>query len=336
MNLQPDTLGANPEAEAAARKLNRAKNALWNSLLALQPGYEKDPHNLDALNALSHWLVRTPYGNVQLGQGIMLTGPVGTGKTALMSALSHAIVLGGGSSFLIVNAKQIEKEFNLSDDGSRDRSRIGGDHVIMRYVNVDHLCIDDIGIELDGVHYGRTANVVADIIALRYEKFVRGSSITHLITNASPEQMERRYDLRTLSRISQMCGEVHLGGPDRRRTAKLPRAQYILPDLFRQPHQEIMPTDEEVKAHFARIRNTVQEAANAIQADTVRERPRALASQEADLEHLRARMDGMNHFEVSALLERFVQDNPNPDAAAPFVQLMRLKLEELEPQEAER
>jgi predicted ATPase len=133
----------------AERRLNRAKNALWSCLKRIQPGYEKDLHNLDALNGLSHWLVGETYGTLVKGKGIFLQGPVGTGKTDLMQALSAACVMGGGTSFAVVGAKRIEKEVNRSDDGSRDRSRIGGDHVILQYANMEHLCIDDIGMELD-------------------------------------------------------------------------------------------------------------------------------------------------------------------------------------------
>lgn len=317
------------EAAERERKLNRAKNALWRSLKSLQPGYEKDLHNLDALNGLSHWLVGENYNAIVKGKGIFLQGPVGTGKTDLMMALSHAIVRGGGTAFKIVNAKRIEKEFNRSDDGSRDRTRIGGDHVILHYANIEHLCIDDIGMELDGVHYGRSANIIAEIIALRYEKFRRGSNITHLTSNADPEQMEKRYDLRTLSRINEMCGEIYLGGPDRRRTSEMPKTLHVMPDLFSTKVEPPMPTDEEVRHHFAGIKGTIAETLATMESATPKAPGRqrvAGHTQEGDLEELSTRIATMTHAEIVDLRNQMVFANGTGPAMEPFLAVIDAEL----------
>lgn len=328
-------LTAEEQAEARLRRLNRAKNALWKSLLHLQPAYQMDPDNIDALNGLAHWLVQLPYNSIQPGKGIMLQGPVGTGKTDLMNALSHAFVLGGSSAFQVVNAKRIEKEFNRSDDGSRDRNRIGGDHVILHYANIDHLCIDDIGLELDGVHYGRSANIIAEIIALRYDKFRKGSNITHLTSNAAPEQMEKRYDLRTLSRISEMCGEIYVGGPDRRRTSQMPKSLHVMPDLFSPKEERPMPTDDEVRSHFARLKSTIAEVTENLVTTGQRRAPATATSQATDLEDFGDWCETASGSDLQARRFALVnQYGPDSLQAKPFIALIDKALEAMPAQPA--
>jgi energy-coupling factor transporter ATP-binding protein EcfA2 len=250
-----------PDPNSLEKRLNRARHALFNGLRQLQPAFVADEFNKPAMHACAYWLIGEAYGETSPGQGLLLAGPVGTGKTDLLTAMSRAIYRAGGQGFEVVNVKQVEKEFNRSDDGSRDRSRTGGDHVILRYASVPHIAFDDLGFEDDGKHYGRSANIMAEIIAMRYEQWRKGARLTHFTTNCTPEQLQQRYDQRTVSRLMEMCGHVYLGGPDRRLTAAPPKvAEALMPRLFDQQQEPDEVSAERAAKYFEEIRKTVAES----------------------------------------------------------------------------
>lgn len=307
--------------DAATRKLNRAKTALWKSLLSMQPDFQKDLHNLEAMNACAHWLIREPFGDMTKGKGFNLSGPVGTGKTLLMQATSRAMVLGGArEGFPVVNALRIVKEFNRTDDGSRDRSRLGGDHVILHYANLPILGIDDIAMEGDGKHYGREANVIGEILMLRYERFRRGEAITHTSTNGDPEVLHANYDSRVITRWVEMCGEFQMGGDNRRPYAAAPATMHVMPDLFSEPPVRHMPSDEEARAHFARIREAMNEALAEV--NKLRPARAVIALQtHSQAEHLTGFMAGLEAYDdeqLRALHERLSNGNKR-EHAAPYL-----------------
>lgn len=241
------------EPEEITKRLNRAKWALWRCLQSNCPGYVADLHNSDALTGAAHWLIQQPYNAVNPGMGLILRGPVGTGKTDLMRAISGAVSGSGGVGFGVVNIKRIVAEYARKGDRGTD----GGTDVVLRYAGIDHLCIDDVGQEEDGKHFGAVANVFADLIALRYERWRSSGQITHITTNLDNAAMLRRYDDRTVSRIGEMCGELYLGGDDRRGTANPRPSRLLRSDLFSdvQPMPEVSP--EKAAEYFAGIRQVV-------------------------------------------------------------------------------
>lgn len=231
--------------EQKAKHLLNAKLMLWKALNSLQPAFNKDLHNLEVLNAVAHWLAKLEHPHVKTGQGVMLTGPVGTGKTLMMSAVDRCFGLAGLKGFPVVNAIRIVKEYNRAD-GGKDSSKMGGDHVILNYANMPRLTIDDAVKESDGKHYGNVANVIEEIISLRYDKWRRGECLTNLTSNGGPADLIRRYDERCVSRCVEMMGEFRLGGPDRRVEAAPPVQMPVFPDLFAIEEAKPEPTPEEM------------------------------------------------------------------------------------------
>lgn len=237
------------------QRLQLAKNALYAACKFNSTGFEVDENNRAALVLISHWLIGEAHTElfddgqgsvipmeVKPPKGILLYGGVGTGKTAMMRAVSYARVKGGGSGFMITNAIRVVKEYNQGGDD-------GGDGVILRYANSPELCIDDLGSEEDGKHYGKITNVISDIIALRYE----ARRPTHFSTNSDMEALQTKYDVRALSRINEMATVVPLGGVDRRATASRVAQQEPLLFMPEAP----MPTDEEIEAKRIRTQEAI-------------------------------------------------------------------------------
>lgn len=291
-------------------QLQRAKNTLWKCLKRQCPDYIVDVHNAPALTAAAAWMVQAP------GTGILLMGPVGTGKTDLMRALSQACTIGGGMGFKVVNAARVVADFQRKGD---DKDA-GGTDAMLRLSETPHLCIDDIGIEQEGKHFGKVSNVIAELIQLRYERWRQGRCITHFTTNCDGKMLADHYDERTLSRLLEMCAEVQLFGGDRRPYSK-PTAQAIMPPLFQDEKNENMPTVEEAAVHFEKIRTAIKEAAKEVTNTARLTVVTSETSQDADLEAFRKKCEKLTDAQLFDMRGNIEQEN-HAAAAEPWLRVI--------------
>jgi len=138
------------------------------------------------------------------GRGLWFMGPVGTGKTTLAMLVSKA-ALAAGRSVAIYSLPRLLNE--IRDTHRAERSHLA---LLDRLITVDLLHIDDVGAE-------RTTDWVLEelysIVNGRYED-QRSIVITTNIDDrdALCEQITDR----TVSRLTEMCDELPVGGHDRR------------------------------------------------------------------------------------------------------------------------
>ena len=138
------------------------------------------------------------------GRGLWFMGPVGTGKTTLAMLVSKA-ALTAGRSVAIYSLPRLLNE--IRDTHRAERSHLA---LLDRLITVDLLHIDDVGAE-------RTTDWVLEelysIVNGRYED-QRSIVITTNIDDrdALCEQITDR----TVSRLTEMCDELPVGGNDRR------------------------------------------------------------------------------------------------------------------------
>jgi energy-coupling factor transporter ATP-binding protein EcfA2 len=136
--------------------------------------------------------------DIDLQKGILLTGPVGCGKTSLMKLLRH--VVPHKKSYKIIPCRNAVFSFNHL-----------GYKTIEDYGNNNFYCFDDLGVETTGRHFGKDCNVMGEILLSRYDLFsktmslrAQSRSLTHCTTNLNAQELEERYGNRVRSRMRQL------------------------------------------------------------------------------------------------------------------------------------
>lgn len=139
--------------------------------------------------------------NIDPTKGIMLSGPIGCGKTTLMKLLRHLVP--HHRPYEIIPTRNIVFGFNNL-----------GYSIIEQYGNSNFYCFDDLGVEPEGKHFGKDCNVMGEILLSRHELFLknpvpeRSRGVTHITTNLNAEEIEDRYGNRVRSRLREMVNVI--------------------------------------------------------------------------------------------------------------------------------
>ena len=139
---------------------------------------------------------------LSLQKGIMLTGPVGCGKTSLMKILQY--FLPSEKRHIIKSCRDVSFEF--IQDGYEVISRYSSQS--FRYHHPKTYCFDDLGTENSLKYYGNDCNIMAEILLSRYDLFISQKLITHLTTNLNSSEIEQIYGVRVRSRMREMFNLV--------------------------------------------------------------------------------------------------------------------------------
>ncbi len=135
--------------------------------------------------------------NISFRKGILLSGPVGCGKTSLMNLLRF--LLKPEERYNMKPCRNVSFEFIQE-----------GYSVIHRYSQQSFKhgipvawCFDDLGTENNLKYYGNECNVMAEILLSRYDLFVSGHMLTHITTNLNSSEIEEIYGSRLRSRLRE-------------------------------------------------------------------------------------------------------------------------------------
>jgi DNA replication protein DnaC len=141
------------------------------------------------------------YG-INLDKGILLSGPVGCGKTTLMQLMKLLTPM--EHKFNIKPCRDISFEFIQE-----------GYEIIHKYSkgklylsDPKTICFDDLGTENNLKYFGNECNVMAEIILSRYDIFVSKKIKTHITTNLSASEVETAYGNRVRSRLRNMINLI--------------------------------------------------------------------------------------------------------------------------------
>jgi DNA replication protein DnaC len=140
--------------------------------------------------------------NINLNKGILLSGPVGCGKTSLINLMKYLTPI--EHKFSVKPCRDISFEF-IQD----------GYEVIHRYSKGKRyqseprtICFDDLGIENNLKYFGNECNVMAEIILSRYDLYTSKRLQTHITTNLSATEIEKNYGNKVRSRLREMVNLI--------------------------------------------------------------------------------------------------------------------------------
>jgi hypothetical protein len=165
------------------------------------PGFQIDAADHPLIYSLLIYFLRREKEadrlGIDLNKGILLSGPVGCGKTSLMMLMTT--IPGPERNFILHNSRSISFEFMAE-----------GYAVIQRYSNLSYYshkqkayCFDDVGTERNLKYFGNECNVMGEILLSRYDLYVSHGMLTHMTTNLSADELEAYYGDRVRSRLRQ-------------------------------------------------------------------------------------------------------------------------------------
>lgn len=173
----------------------RGKEAYGEKFKIIEQDYEV------IFKLLAYFLADKPNAEklgIDLEKGILLTGPIGCGKTSLMNLMRHVPL--PERNHVMKSCRDVSFEFIQE-----------GYEVIWHYSRMAFnserpkiYCFDDLGAEQSLKYYGNECNVMSEILLSRYEYFVSHDMVTHLTTNLSASDIEDLYGNRVRSRMREM------------------------------------------------------------------------------------------------------------------------------------
>ena len=87
-----------------------------------------------------------------------------------------------------------------------------GEQIIKTYtrpsININHLCLDDLGLEQEVLHFGNRTNVLGEILYKRHQLLQEKEIYTHATTNLNATELSEKYGNRMRSRMREMFNIV--------------------------------------------------------------------------------------------------------------------------------
>lgn len=164
------------------------------------------PEDYEVIHKLLTWFLQDEQQahkfGINLNKGILLTGPIGCGKTSIMSLMR--ILVPPQQRFGIKSCREIT--FDFIKDGYEVIQRYSSNaYTTSKQPPLPHThCFDDLGAESTLKYYGNQCNVMGEILLSRYDHFINNHMLTHATTNLSASELESYYGNRVRSRMREM------------------------------------------------------------------------------------------------------------------------------------
>lgn len=185
----------------------------WFMYIAKQTtkgSFQIDDRNKDLVNDLFLYF-HFQKGRLDLGKGLWLEGPVGTGKSTLMQVFSQylkSLQMG----FRVYICSQVTTDYSLTGDLSRYLDNAGWSSS-----GPVPMCFDELGREpLPAKYYGTELNVMQHILHIRYRYWQIAGLRTFVTTNANGNDIERLYGDFIRDRRKEMFNIIPVTGDSRR------------------------------------------------------------------------------------------------------------------------
>jgi hypothetical protein len=181
--------------------------------------FQLHPEDTEIILKMISWFIRDQQQAkilaIDLEKGILLSGPVGCGKTSLMSVCRF--LLAADLRHSIRSCRDVSFEF--MKDGHEVFHKYTRGSFRPEKFEPKTYCFDDLGLESTMNFYGNQCSVMAEILLSRYDLFHSFSMITHITTNLNSRELEDRYGTRVRSRMREMFNLISFNKntPDKRK-----------------------------------------------------------------------------------------------------------------------
>ena len=194
---------AEKEAEKQRKLMRKKKDAFGNSEMPNWDFAHDDGANPKITEAAKKYCEQFAYFKA-MGKGIMLYGPVGTGKTFVAAEIVNELIEKGQRCCLTSMTRLV----NGMPKEMAERNRY-----IDRLNDYDLLVLDDFSAER------KTEYMQEAVYLIVNARYVSGLPLI-ITTNLTADEIKNTNDItfqRTYSRISEMCHPILLDGADRRK-----------------------------------------------------------------------------------------------------------------------
>jgi len=180
------------------------------------PSFRIEPSELPVVSQLLIYMIQDEASaqamHIDLKKGLLLTGPIGCGKTSLLhlvKAFARPIAF-----YKIKTCREVSVEFAKNGFNALPSYTQKQGHQL----RLPGYCFDDLGAEQQIKHYGNECNVMGEILLSRYDHYIAQGCVTHITTNLSASEIEQYYGNRVRSRMREMFNLIpfHAGSRDKR------------------------------------------------------------------------------------------------------------------------
>lgn len=177
-----------------------------------------DGQNQEVVDRLCKYIDNNTSGTHSIKKGILIMGPMGTGKTIMMQALAKLTLT---EKFTMISLVNIAEQYNL--EGAESFSRLNRHKSEAIHMDdkgkLNHICLDDLGRERsESIYMGARCDVGQHLIYARYNVWKNYGVKTHFTSNINSEpEMIERYGALAWDRLKEMCNIVIMSGESRRR-----------------------------------------------------------------------------------------------------------------------
>ena len=160
-----------------------------------------------AVNAVRRYIENLEQ-NLAEGNSVWLMGDVGTGKTTLAMLIAKS-ALESGHSVAIYSLPKLMARIRRTYQAEPGEDDYLG--FFERLTSIDLLHLDDLGAQRD------TDWVTEQLYSIVNQRYEDGRAVT-VTSNVLPDEAAERIGDRTVSRLSEMCGDfqLHIAGEDHR------------------------------------------------------------------------------------------------------------------------